>query len=148
MTPIQELWLHSFVLHHRTWFAKASAAAPELLAQLVLPERLRGAELELAPYLADSLGNPTRIDYGTGHETTFCALLCCLAKLGVLTEADLQVGVPSPHCANFGKRLDWLLLLTLWPSMDPFSCLLWPFLQYCEVFQRLRGLSSKREASS
>ncbi|BDA45850.1 Serine/threonine-protein phosphatase 2A activator [Coccomyxa sp. Obi] len=74
----------------RTWFAKASAAAPELLVREVLPEGLAGAAVELAPYLADSLGNQTRIDYGTGHETTFCALLCCLAKLGVLTEADLQ----------------------------------------------------------
>jgi serine/threonine-protein phosphatase 2A activator len=70
------------VLHrlHRTWFAKVSAAAPELLQQHVLPERLRGAAAELAEYLADSLGNATRIDYGTGH-----------AKLGVVNERDVQV---------------------------------------------------------
>jgi len=37
-----------------------------------------GAELELAPYLCDSFGNATRIDYGTGHETNFFVFLCAL----------------------------------------------------------------------
>eukprot|EP00955_Chlamydomonas_euryale_P046724 353484-Chlamydomonas_euryale.AAC.6 len=46
---------------------------------------------QLSPYLADSFGNATRIDYGTGHETTFAALLFCLARLGLLTEDDRQV---------------------------------------------------------
>lgn len=34
----------------------------------VLPPALSAASAELAPYLADSFGNGTRIDYGTGHE--------------------------------------------------------------------------------
>ncbi len=54
----------------------------------VLPENLQGAVSELAPYFVDSFGNATRIDYGTGHETTFVALLYCLAALGVVTEED------------------------------------------------------------
>ena len=37
---------------------------------------------------AESFGNPTRIDYGTGHEFKFCAFLCCLMKLGVLSKTD------------------------------------------------------------
>jgi len=36
----------------------------------------------------ESFGNATRIDYGTGHETNLAALLFCLAKLGVVTDAD------------------------------------------------------------
>ena len=32
--------------------------------------------VELAGYLEESFGNPTRIDYGTGHETTFVIFLC------------------------------------------------------------------------
>ena len=39
------------------------------------------AATELASYLADSFGNASRIDYGTGHETTFVALLYCLVSL-------------------------------------------------------------------
>ncbi|CAK0782979.1 hypothetical protein CVIRNUC_006174 [Coccomyxa viridis] len=74
---------------YRVWFAKV-AEAGEGLIRSVLPSDLHMAAVELAPYLIDSIGNSTRIDYGTGHETTFCALLCCLAKLGVLTNDDLQ----------------------------------------------------------
>lgn len=54
----------------------------------LLPQELSGAALELLPYWLDSFGNPTRIDYGTGHETTFVAFLYCLAALGLVTEAD------------------------------------------------------------
>ena len=79
-----------FAALRRTWFAKMSSSAAELLAGVVPPD-LAPALVELAPYFADSFGNATRIDYGTGHETTFCALLCCLAKLGVLKETDLLV---------------------------------------------------------
>lgn len=42
----------------------------------------------LAPFLSDSLGNASRIDYGTGHETTFATLLYCLASAGALAESD------------------------------------------------------------
>lgn len=48
------------------------------LMRSVLPGERAAAAPELATYLADSFGNPTRIDYGTGHETTFVALLYCL----------------------------------------------------------------------
>lgn len=36
--------------------------------------------------MAESFGNPTRIDYGTGHEFKFCAFLCCLMKIGVIQQ--------------------------------------------------------------
>ena len=84
----------------------------------MLPPKLHPSAVELTPYLVDSFGNSTRIDYGTGalalthalagsvdlvrraplpprsgHETAFCALLFCLARLGVLREGDLQAAV-------------------------------------------------------
>ncbi|KAL4431093.1 hypothetical protein ABPG75_006349 [Micractinium tetrahymenae] len=74
---------------YRTWFARMAEAAPQLVAE-VLPEDLQAAAAELSGYLADSFGNATRIDYGTGHETTFCALLYCLARLGVVGPDDAQ----------------------------------------------------------
>ena len=49
----------------RTWHARLVERAPALLAPL-LPAELAGALPELAPYLCDACGNPTRIDYGTG----------------------------------------------------------------------------------
>ena len=48
--------------------------------------------MELAPYLIESFGNPTRIDYGTGHETNFMAFLYCLACLGLVERED-RVGL-------------------------------------------------------
>ena len=61
----------------------AAAAATPPSASLVDAEAKA-----LAPFLSDSLGNASRIDYGTGHETLFATLLFCLAAAGVLVEAD------------------------------------------------------------
>jgi len=71
----------------KTWHAALSAKAPGLMKRL-LPAEMNGAEVELVPYLLDSFGNPIRIDYGSGHELHFVALLCCLTMLGVFTEPD------------------------------------------------------------
>lgn len=71
----------------RTWFGKLEDNADELLCSL-LPDKVAAAAIELKPILVDSFGNKTRIDYGTGHETTFCELLFCLAKLGVFNDQD------------------------------------------------------------
>ncbi|KAF5843475.1 hypothetical protein DUNSADRAFT_15770 [Dunaliella salina] len=71
----------------RTWFARLTEQASSLLERVLLPEH-HPAIVELTGYFIDSFGNATRIDYGTGHETTFCAFLHCLSKLGVFTEAD------------------------------------------------------------
>jgi hypothetical protein len=61
----------------------------------LLPPELQGAAVELLPYLLDSFGNATRIDYGTGHETTFVAFLYCLAGVCGFQQVRLlrQVGV-------------------------------------------------------
>ncbi len=75
----------------RTWSARLAELAPALLAALLPPPlAAAGAAAELLPYLLDSFGNATRIDYGTGHETCFVALLYCLARLGVFGEGDAQ----------------------------------------------------------
>jgi hypothetical protein len=46
----------------------------------ILPPELHAAAEELAEYFKESFGDKTRIDYGTGHETTFIAWLCCLEQ--------------------------------------------------------------------
>ena len=40
--------------------------------------------LEIQVYLVDSFGNPTRIDYGTGHEMAFVMFLSSLFMVGAL----------------------------------------------------------------
>ena len=41
-------------------------------------------------YWTGSFGNKTRLDYGTGHETTFAVWLYCLQELQMLGTADYQ----------------------------------------------------------
>ena len=44
------------------------------------------AESEVATYLANSFGNATRIDYGSGHELNFILWLLCLRQLSIVTD--------------------------------------------------------------
>ncbi|KFQ41542.1 Serine/threonine-protein phosphatase 2A activator, partial [Nestor notabilis] len=71
----------------RTWYAKLDQEAEKLVAT-VIPKHLASAAPEVAVYLKESVGNSTRIDYGTGHEAAFAAFLCCLCKIGVLRVDD------------------------------------------------------------
>ncbi len=90
--------------------APACLQAEDLIRQYLLPPEWAGGTIdsasspaqELSGYLVDSFGNCTRIDYGTGHETTFAALLMCLAKLGILYEADCQALVTRVFVAYLG----------------------------------------------
>ncbi|XP_058015078.1 serine/threonine-protein phosphatase 2A activator isoform X3 [Ahaetulla prasina] len=71
----------------RTWYAKVEQGAESLVATVV-PKQQADAVPEVAVYLKESVGNSTRIDYGTGHEAAFAAFLCCLCKIGVLRLDD------------------------------------------------------------
>eukprot|EP00928_Gymnodinium_smaydae_P020423 TRINITY_DN17895_c0_g1_i2.p2 TRINITY_DN17895_c0_g1~~TRINITY_DN17895_c0_g1_i2.p2 ORF type:complete len:393 (-),score=89.85 TRINITY_DN17895_c0_g1_i2:73-1206(-) len=63
---------------------RADAAAGGGAQKVDIPELAR----ELSHYLAGSFGDPRRIDYGTGHEAAFLALLFALGAKGVLAKAD------------------------------------------------------------
>ncbi|VDK34125.1 unnamed protein product [Taenia asiatica] len=43
---------------------------------------------EITTYLTESVGNPVRIDYGTGHELSFIAFLLSLFKVGYLQQTE------------------------------------------------------------
>lgn len=67
----------------RIFHARLAEVADGLICNAVDGESLLG---ELRPYLLDSFGNPTRIDYGTGHELSFFAFLVILVETEVLPE--------------------------------------------------------------
>ncbi|KAK7895818.1 hypothetical protein WMY93_021143 [Mugilogobius chulae] len=71
----------------RTWYSTLDKNAEALVAA-VLPADKQAAAPEIAVYLKESVGNQTRIDYGTGHEAAFAAFLCCLCKVGALQVDD------------------------------------------------------------
>lgn len=51
------------------------------LLETLLPPSLHPAIPVVEPYLLQSFGSFTRLDYGTGHELAFAMFLCCLTLL-------------------------------------------------------------------
>ncbi|XP_055331758.1 serine/threonine-protein phosphatase 2A activator-like [Paramacrobiotus metropolitanus] len=98
----------------RTYHARLVERSAELLCG-ILPESSRDATVELQPYLLDSFGNSTRIDYGTGHEANFIMFLLCLWKLGVFQKTDATALVTSV----FKKYLELCRHLQLTYKMEP-----------------------------
>lgn len=98
----------------RDWYKKLKDQAFDLV-QGVLPENLHRAVPEILFYLVEGFGNPTRIDYGTGHELSFIMFLCCLFKIGALVNSD-KVAVP---CKVFSKYLYLVRRLQQTYRMEP-----------------------------
>ncbi|RPD54795.1 PTPA-domain-containing protein [Lentinus tigrinus ALCF2SS1-7] len=67
-------------LAFRTWGKRLEQEAPALLSAL-LPGPLHPTLPFIEPYLLTAFGSFTRMDYGTGHETSFALFLLCLALL-------------------------------------------------------------------
>jgi serine/threonine-protein phosphatase 2A activator len=72
----------------KAWHGKLSDCVCDLVADVV-PDGKNPAVIELTPYLLDSFGNATRIDYGSGHELAFVAFLCCLGLLDAFGPDDM-----------------------------------------------------------
>eukprot|EP01132_Coremiostelium_polycephalum_P004770 gene4770-5950_t len=72
---------------YRTWYQKLIDNA-QSLHESILPLENHNAIPELIPYLQDSMGNQTRLDYGTGHELHFVVWIYCLRAVGCLTIDD------------------------------------------------------------
>lgn len=90
---------------YRTWAAKVSEESLEMMRELVATglsslllyeceedkmQTIQRIAVELNSYFINSFGNQTRIDYGTGHETCFVAMLYCMAKVGILQKRDAK----------------------------------------------------------
>lgn len=72
---------------YRKWYQRLTEEVDEAV-NVLLPADKKGAYIELSPYLLDSFGNSTRIDYGSGHEAAFLLFIMCLRKLGLFTAED------------------------------------------------------------
>ncbi|KAG2341177.1 Phosphotyrosyl phosphatase activator [Suillus weaverae] len=70
-------------LAFRTWGARLEERFDELLSTL-LGEKFASASPYLKPYLLTSFGSFLRMDYGTGHESSFAIFLLCLTLIRFL----------------------------------------------------------------
>ncbi|KAG8252860.1 Serine/threonine-protein phosphatase 2A activator [Homalodisca vitripennis] len=85
------------------------------LLQEALPPLFYRAIPEIKEYLVESFGNSTRIDYGTGHEMSFCMFLCCLFKIGAFVAADNLAVV----CKVFNRYMVLVRRLQTVYKMEP-----------------------------
>jgi hypothetical protein len=84
----------------------------ETIDKLLVPFGSESTE-ELKVYLLDSFGNPTRIDYGTGHEASFFMFIVVLLETGKLELSnDIVVVI-------FRKYLHVVRLITSKYNMEP-----------------------------
>lgn len=125
----------------RNWHDRLVERAEGLLIKLMeqagdssgTEEQRAALAKEVKPYLVGAFGDPTRIDYGTGHEVSFIALLFALSKRNVFTGADAQnlVLCAFVEYMKVMRRLQTVYLLEpagshgVW-GLDDFHCL--PFL--------------------
>jgi serine/threonine-protein phosphatase 2A activator len=66
----------------RTWCKRTEEQVAPMLERALESRQLEVAAVpELEAYLLGSFGSPQRLDYGTGHELSFLAFLCCLWKI-------------------------------------------------------------------
>jgi serine/threonine-protein phosphatase 2A activator len=86
---------------------------------------------ELTAYIVDSFGNPTRIDYGTGHELSFCMFLCGLYKINILKQSDSKATVNVLF-----SRLVYCIHMFLFCTLN--ICLHFHFNRYLEIVRRLQ----------
>lgn len=98
----------------RTWYERLQEHGINQL-QKVLPKEMHKAVPEIIEYLYESFGNPTRIDYGTGHEMAFLMFLCCMFKIGAFKQDDKVAVVVK----IFNRYLELVRRLQLTYRMEP-----------------------------
>lgn len=87
----------------REWYRLAEENVDHLfdrhLASVLEQQDDPAVRVELKAYLLGSFGSAQRLDYGTGHELSFLAFLCCLSKIGAFAEREeraIVTGVVQP----------------------------------------------------
>lgn len=65
--------------------------------------------------MIEGFGNPTRIDYGTGHEMAFIMFLCCMFKINAYNADDKTAVVVKV----FQRYLELIRRLQLVYRMEP-----------------------------
>jgi len=94
------LWGYSIEFdHNRRRLLLNSCHTSVKGAVLNLPRIMSCCESQTYSQCFASFGNPTRMDYGTGHETMFVFFLLCLEEIGLVTVEDHRALV----CRVFAK---------------------------------------------
>lgn len=103
-------------LAFRTWGQRLEDGIDALLGTHLPPE-YAAAIPYIRPYLLTSFGSFIRMDYGTGHETSFALFLLCLTLLRFLTPSPAEERAVVLRLFTRYLRLCWRLQDTY--SLEP-----------------------------
>lgn len=115
----------------REWHKKLGPEAQTFLQSALPADDRAGAWVELHPYFMDMFGNPTRIDYGTGHELNFAIVFLLFQQLQLIRPSDLKFVTTKAFPAYIRTmrrlQLDYLLEPAgshgVW-GLDDYHCLI------------------------
>ncbi|CAL8121718.1 unnamed protein product [Orchesella dallaii] len=88
------------------------------LLQAALPNTFHKSIDEISVYMTESVGNSTRIDYGTGHEFSFVMFLYCLFRIGALDTQKTDDRIAAITCI-FNKYMVLVRKLQVTYRMEP-----------------------------
>jgi len=119
----------------RQWHERLSIETSKFLSDILPSSILVNVSKELSPYILDMFGNPTRIDYGTGHELNFVLFFYILWKLQLIEiEKDLQAVVLIGFVSYIKTMRKLQVIYMLEPAgshgvwgLDDYHCLLFFF---------------------
>ncbi|ODM99584.1 Serine/threonine-protein phosphatase 2A activator [Orchesella cincta] len=100
-----------------TFYSQLQNSISSLLKS-ALPDNFHGSVDEISVYLTESVGNSTRIDYGTGHEFSFVMFLYCLFRIGALDTQKADDRIAAVTCI-FSKYMVLVRKLQITYRMEP-----------------------------
>jgi serine/threonine-protein phosphatase 2A activator len=104
----------------RTWYKCAEEQMAPMLEGALESRQLDTAAVpELEAYLLGSFGSPQRLDYGTGHELSLLAFLCCLWKIGFFEKKEPGVEERDIVLAVFQTYLILIRKLITTYNLEP-----------------------------
>ncbi|OII74689.1 phosphotyrosyl phosphatase activator [Cryptosporidium ubiquitum] len=71
----------------QAWYDKTNQTCTSYISD-ILKENSEKYLQEITNYFAESFGNRSRVDYGTGHELNFILFLMCIYRLGIFQKSD------------------------------------------------------------
>lgn len=71
----------------QAWYDRANNVCTPYISEILRENSDEYLE-EVKSYFAESFGNRSRVDYGTGHELNFILFLMCIHRLGIFQKRD------------------------------------------------------------
>lgn len=127
-----------------TFYHRLCQEIEELLKES-LPEKFHKSIPEISIYVTESVGNSTRIDYGSGHEMSFIMFMYCLFRVGAL-DCNLSDDRFVVWC-DIVKFL-WFNYVIYFSFFDRIAVVTKIFKRYLDIVRKLQTFYNMEPAGS